>query len=90
MQATHCRLSSSHATPGAFFLGSIRSSEPPVPTSLQEQRPCLPPTRPSILQESRRPRPGPYLTARSSPLSLHPCKPTRAQDAQPGRGAWGV
>lgn len=86
---THCRRPPSHAQPDAY-LGRTRpppSSPAPVPTSCQEQPP--PPTfHPQGLHppESRRPRPVPYLIARSSPLSPSTPAPTRAQDTQPGQG----
>lgn len=83
MRATHCRLSSSHATPGAC-LGATRSPEPPVPTSLQVQRPCLPPSRslhpPGVPQAVSGPLPHrSQLAALPPPLQTHP---------SPGRAAW--
>lgn len=86
-RATHCRRPPSHAQPGAY-LGRTRPPHPAphqCPPPAKSSAPAFHPQGPSILPESRRPHPVPYLTARSSPLSLHPCThPSPGHAARPG------
>lgn len=90
-QATHCGQSSSHAQPGAC-LGATRPPRIPnqFPLPSKSSIPAYHPQGSSILPESRRPRPGPYLTAHSSPLSLHPCNPLEPRTHSLAGGVWGV
>lgn len=84
-RATHCRRPPSHAKPDTC-LGKTRpppSAPHQCPPPAKSSAPAFHPQCPSILPESRRPRPVPYLTARSSPLSLHPCA-----HPSPGHAAW--